>query len=132
VLLEVVLALVLFAGAATVIGIALNASMTSVERLRMSARATDLSVTVFSELQLGVRSIADTGPEAFGLEVPGWTWEVAATPWGGAESASKLTRVEVTILYDDKAVHRAAQVMRLPSAEPGASAAVVSKGVAVR
>jgi type II secretory pathway pseudopilin PulG len=113
VLLEVLLALTLFAAAATVIGIGLKASIDGAERLRMSTHAGNLAVTVISELQIGIRSLADTGPEAFGPPFDGWVWEVAATPWGGSETkGERLTRVEVIVRHEPTAfVYRLAQVI---------------------
>lgn len=117
VLLEVVLAIVLFAAAAAVIGMGLKASMDSSQRLRLSTHAGNLAVTVISELQMGLRSLADTGPEAFGPPFEGWVWEVAALPWGQAQEtttvgAPTLMQVEVTVRYEpEEFVHRLAQVI---------------------
>lgn len=133
VLLEVVLAVVLFAAAAAVIGAGLKASMDGAERLRLDAHAGNLAVTVISELQMGLRSLADSGPEAFGPPFEGWVWEVAALPWGEAESivaptSASLMKVEVTVRYEpEEFVHRLAQVIEVgtaPAAEmfdPGAT-----------
>jgi type II secretory pathway pseudopilin PulG len=128
VLLEVVLAIVLFVGAATVIGIGLKASIDGAERLRLNTHAGNLAVTVMSELQMGVRSFADTGPEAFGPPFEGWVWEIAALPWGEGQSpdrfnaptstSASLTRVEVTVRYEPEAfVHRLAQVIEVGAAK---------------
>jgi len=119
VLLEVVLAIVLFAAAAAVVGMALKASIDGAQRLRLSTHAGNLAVTVISELQMGLRSLADTGPEAFGPPFEGWVWEVEALPWGQgqaestpAASAATLMRVEVTVRYEPEGfVHRLAQVI---------------------
>jgi type II secretory pathway pseudopilin PulG len=115
VLLEVVLAVVLFAAAATVIGVGLKASMDSSERLRMGTHAGNLAITVASELQMGVRSLADTGPEAFGPPFEGWVWEIAAMPWNETEGAANdLVQVEVIVRHEPTGfVHRFAQVMQL-------------------
>ena len=119
VLLEVVLAIVLFAAGAAVIGIGLKASMDGAERLRLSTHAGNLAVTVISELQMGLRSLADTGPEAFGPPFEGWVWEVAALPWGERQAETIPTsptsmRVEVIVRYEPEAfVHRLAQVIEV-------------------
>jgi type II secretory pathway pseudopilin PulG len=115
VLLEVVLAVVLFAAAATVIGVGLKASMDSSERLRMSAHAGNLAITVASELQMGMRSLADTGPEAFGPPFEGWVWEIAAVPWNETEgTANNLVQVEVIVRHEPTGfAHRFAEVMQL-------------------
>ncbi|HMJ65045.1 MAG TPA: hypothetical protein VK615_06815 [Candidatus Binatia bacterium] len=116
VLLEVLLALALFAGAATVIGIGFKASIDGAERLRMSAHAANLAATVISELQMGVRSLADTGPEAFGPPFDGWVWEIVAAPWG-ADETKALTQVEVVVRHEPTGfVHRLAQVIHIGTA----------------
>jgi type II secretory pathway pseudopilin PulG len=115
VLLEVVLAIVLFAAAASVVGIGLKAAMDGTEQLRMATHAGNLAVTVISELQMGIRSLADTGPEAFGPPFDGWVWEIAATPWVQTEGpANNLTHVEVTVRHEPtEFVHRFAQVLQI-------------------
>jgi len=116
VLLEVILAVVLFAGAAVVVGIGLKAAMDGSERLRMNTHAGNLAVSVISELQMGIRSLADTGPEAFGPPFEGWVWEIAATPWTQQteSTANNLTHVEVIVRYEPtEFVHRFAQVMQI-------------------
>lgn len=119
VLLEVVLALVLFAAAAVVIGIALNSSMASVDRLRLATHAADLSVTVFSELQLGTRS-ASGAPVAQENTTNVWTVEIVTQPWGdpAGDASSSLTDVEVILRHESGFVHRARQVMKLSAAAP--------------
>jgi type II secretory pathway pseudopilin PulG len=127
VLLEVVLAIVLFAAAAAVIGMGLKASIDGAQRLRLSTHAGNLAVTVLSELQMGLRSLADTGPEAFGPPFEGWVWEVAALPWGQgqaestpATSAATLMLVEVKVRYEPEGfVHRLAQVIDVAAARSG-------------
>ena len=127
VLLEVVLAIVLFAAAAAVVGMGLKASIDGAQRLRLSTHAGNLAVTVISELQMGLRSLADTGPEAFGPPFEGWVWEVEALPWGQgqaentlATSAATLMRVEVTVRYEPEGfVHRLAQVIDVAAARSG-------------
>lgn len=115
VLLEVILAVVLFAAAASVVGIGLKAAMDGAERLRMNTHAGNLAVTVISELQMGVRSLADTGPEAFGPPFEGWVWEIAAMPWTQTEAtAENLTHVEVIVRHEPtEFVHRLAQVVQI-------------------
>jgi hypothetical protein len=139
VLLEAVLALVLFAAAAVVMGMALNGSMESVERLRLSAHATDIAVSTFSELQIGIRSAAE--PQADG-ETSEWTVEIITQPWGGVTSmaeaeSSLLTDVEVVVRHQSGFVHRGRQVMKLNASEPSlvrrqAKPGVVNGGLAAR
>ena len=127
VLLEVVLAIVLFAAAAAVVGMGLKASIDGAQRLRLSTHAGNLAVTVISELQMGLRSLADTGPEAFGPPFEGWVWEVGALPWGQGQAESTLSTsparlmlVEVTVRFEPEGfVHRLAQVIDVGAARSG-------------
>jgi len=113
VLLEVILALVLFAAAAAVIGVALHSSIGSVDRLRLGAQSADLAVTAFSELQIGIRSLNDPPPDLGETNV--WTVEFVSQPWGGTEGSGSgsLTDVEVILRHHSGYVHRGRQVMRL-------------------
>jgi hypothetical protein len=119
ILLEVVLALVIFAAAAAVIGTGLKSAIDGVERLRLQTHASNLAVSVLSELQMGARSLDGTGPEPFAAPFAGWTWEITAQPWGeGRDEDAPLTLVEVIVRSEDPVfVHRLAQVM-----PPGANA----------
>src|SRR5258708_4398278 len=80
VLLEVILALVLFVAAAAVLTSGLSSSLDGVERLRLNTHAADLAVTVLSELQLGIKSLALSGPQQFEAPLDAWTWELVASP----------------------------------------------------
>ena len=126
VLLEVVLALVLFVGAASVITGGFQSGFNSVERQRMQAHALNLAITVISELQMGTRSLADLGPAEFEKPFEGWNWELASAPSeparlppiGASESTaaasdSVLARVEVVIRHPaTETVYRLAGVVR--------------------
>ncbi len=84
VLLEVVLALGLFVAAAAVVSASLNASLESVDRLRLNLHAVNLAVSVLSELQLGTRAVeTGSGPQPFEPPFEQWGWEVFLTPLEG-------------------------------------------------
>lgn len=119
VLLEVVLALVLIAAAAAVIGGGLSAAIDRMERLRLSAHAADLAVSVISELQMGTKVIAAEGPEEFEAPFVGWTWEVESeTADDKVRDTGRTKKVEVIIRRTDpEIVHRLCQVIRLPETE---------------
>ncbi|HKQ38154.1 MAG TPA: hypothetical protein VJ063_08760 [Verrucomicrobiae bacterium] len=120
VLLEVVLALVLLAGAAAVIGAGLSASIDRVERLKLNAHAADLAVSVMSELQIGSKLLSEEGPEAFEAPFEGWTWEAQAevTTDQKVRDTGRTKKVEVIIRHEDPpVVHRLCQVIRLPEKE---------------
>jgi hypothetical protein len=114
VLMEVIIALFIFVAAAAIVTSGINASMQSVERQRLSAQSLDLAVSVISEVQMGLRSAAGGGPEAFGAPFDEWTWELQSTPLqSDSGEASSLTKVEVVIRHKTSPmVQRLAQVIR--------------------
>ena len=77
VLLEVVLALTLFSGTALIILGGLNASLRTAQRVQTDAAATDLAVTLLSEVQMGFVPLVDDGPNDYEDEaLVDWTWEI--------------------------------------------------------
>lgn len=131
VLLEVVLALVLFVGAATVISAGLNASLASAERLRLNTQASNLAVSVLSELQLGTKTTAVTGPQPFEAPFEGWTWEVIVPPLHPDSSdASGVRNVEVIVRnLETGFTSRASEVIRFPDARPAGEANAAASSV---
>jgi hypothetical protein len=111
-LLEVVLALLLFVGAVAVVSSALNASMASIERQRFAVHAANLAATIHAELDLGLRTTENVGPEPFEKPFDAWTWQLVPTSvedkTSGADSG--LTAIEVVIRNtNSSAVYRLAQ-----------------------
>jgi hypothetical protein len=116
VLLEVVLALLLFVATVAVVSGALNSSMMSLDRQRFGIHAGNLAATVHAELDLGLRSTDSLGPEDFGAPFEGWTWQLipAAVEDQNTGQASGLTRVEVVIRNTNSAgVYRLAGTHRV-------------------
>jgi type II secretory pathway pseudopilin PulG len=118
VLLEVVLALVLFVGAATVLTSGLSSSLDAVERLRLNTHAADLAVSVLSELQLGIKTASLSGPQPFDSSLEGWTWEIISGPLHSEfEERTPFHKVEVIIRHAPSTlVYRLTQVV---PAQPG-------------
>ena len=110
ILLEVILALTLFVGAAAVISGALNASVDSVEKLRLNTHAVNLAVTVLSEIQLGVRPLEFTGPEPFEAPFDHWFWELMVsnveepTSASTTEDSSNFIHLEIIVRHDTSLV----------------------------
>lgn len=115
VLLEVLLALILFAAAAAVVTTAFNSSLASMERQRLGGQALNFAATVVSEVQLGIRSASSDSARPFEPPFEDWTWETVLTPTetvGGGLTG--LTRLEVIIRHQKSAtVQRLAQVIHL-------------------
>lgn len=128
VLLEVILALVLFAAAAAIIGAGIHSAINGVERQRLNAHASNLAVSILSEIQMGLRTTESVGPASFDSPFDHWTWELVLTPTETeAGEASNLTRVEVIVRHDDPAlVHRLTQVLKLEKKAASTSTAAVS------
>ena len=118
ILLEVILALALFAAAAAIIGAGLGSSIDAVDRQRLNTHAADLAVSVLSELQLGIRK-TETGPEAFEPPFEHWSWELKFTPMESElGQGTELSMVEVIIRHDDpEVVHRLGQALKLAHAK---------------
>ena len=115
VLLEVVLALVLFVAAAAIVGSALQATIDSEERLRLGVHADNLAATVIAELEAGLRSPAVLGPAPFDPPFTNWTWQII--PPGGDSPTSPH---EVVVRHSDpELVRRLAQVIQ---PRPGSAA----------
>jgi hypothetical protein len=115
VLLEVILALVLFAAAAAIIGAGIHSAINGVERQKLSAHAVNLAVSVISEIQMGLRTLESVGPEPFESPFDHWTWQLVLAPTETeAGETSDLTRVEVIVRHDEPPlVHRLTQVLKL-------------------
>lgn len=120
VLLEVVLALALFVGAATVISSGLNASIQAVYRLRLETHAANLAVSVLSEMQMHARAIVDAGPEPFAPPFEKWTWKIEITqPETSPLEADAMRKVEVIIRHtEEPVVSRITQFMRSSDVPP--------------
>jgi hypothetical protein len=110
VLLEVILALVLFVAAAAVIGSALSSSADSIERLRLGVHADNLAASVVAELEMGNRSAAVPGPAPFEAPFTNWTWQIVP-PAGDLPGAP----FEIIVRHESGSpVRRLAQVIQLP------------------
>ena len=109
------LALTLFAAAAAIIGVAIRSAISGVERQKLQAHAANLAITVFSEIQMGLRGVESVGPESFESPFEGWSWQLVLSPTETeAGEPSDLTRVEVIVRHDEPVlVRRLTQVMKL-------------------
>lgn len=121
VLLEVVLALLLFVGAAAVISSGLTVSVAAVERLRLNTHAVNLAVSLLSELEMGRYPLQNAGPTPWESPFQEWTWQIQVEPdVPGTEtgSAFSLKKVEVIIRHESKpAVCRLSQWLPAPAAQ---------------
>lgn len=114
VLLEVVLALALFAAAAAIIGGGIHSAIDGVERQKLNAHAVNLAISVVSEIQIGLRTLESAGPEPFESPFDHWTWQLVLAPTETENGeTSALTRVEVIVRHDEPPlVHRLTQVLK--------------------
>jgi type II secretory pathway pseudopilin PulG len=117
VLLEVLLALMLFAGAAAVVTTAFNSSVASLERQKLGFQALNLAASVLAEVQLGIRSATSDAPTPFEPPFEDWTWQTSLIPTetSGGDPAG-LPRLEVVVRHKNSPmVQRLGQVVRLRS-----------------
>lgn len=111
VLLEVVLALALFIGAATVISAGISSSVEAVHRVRLQTHAANLAISLLAELQMGARPLSAAGPDSFEEPFKEWLYRVNLTP-GETVMESGLTRpVEVIVWHTgENVVYRITQL----------------------
>lgn len=125
-LLEVVLALAVFFGVAVAILGGLSVCLKSATQVREEAQAADLAVTVLSEVQMGILTVADAGPMPFEDPFADWTWQTVVTPVETTVVGLEMTQLQVIVKNAlDGYVYRLYQLL---PAEEGASAAPVAEG----
>ena len=100
-----VVALVLFVAAATIIGSGLSASVDEVERLSRNVQGNSLAASILAEFQMGLRPIESGGPNTFDPPFDKWTWQtVVETLEDPVAGTRALQRVEVTIRHQTSPV----------------------------
>lgn len=126
VLLEVVLALVLFVFAATIITGALSSSVHEVDRLRLNAHASNLAVSILSEMQMGLLAVEATGEDAFDPPFDQWTWQTTVDALADSVGGkAPPQRVEVIVRHKSEPI-----VCRLTQFMPAASGPATGKSPA--
>ena len=96
-LLEVVVALALFFGVAVAILGGLNTCVQSARDVRLQAQASDLAVTLLSEVQLGLVPVADAGPVTYEAPLEDWTWEITAVPVDAVVTGLEVSHIQIII-----------------------------------
>lgn len=114
-LLEVLLAVALFVAAAAVMTVALNASLSSLNRQRLAAQASNLAASILAELQLGIRPLATSARAQQEAPYADWSLELAVTPAeSGAGEPTGAAQVEVIVRHQNEPiVQRLAQWLPL-------------------
>jgi hypothetical protein len=133
VLLEVVLALALFVGAATVITAGIQASIQAVDRVRLQNHAANLAISLMSELQMHARPLVAIGPESFEAPFTNWLYRVALEQpqegtgeIGEIGGGASLQPVEVIVWNPEEGVtHRLTQLFRASEAAAGSQEATI-------
>jgi hypothetical protein len=129
-LLEVVLALALFVGAATIISTGINASVQAVYRLRLETQAGNLAISLISEMQMHARPIAPAGPEPFEPPFTNWNFRIAINQTeGGTSESEALVPVEVIINHlEEPVVYRLTQLFRAAETGSGSNTNLATGG----
>jgi len=104
VLLEVVLALTLFAATAITVLAGVNFCFRVASEIELDAQAADLAISKFSELQMDPELAVDDGPNEYEEpELEGWTWEIATSSVEIELESPSFKEVEITISYPPEA-----------------------------
>lgn len=121
ILLEVVLALALFVGAATVVTAGINASIQAVERVRLQTHAANLAISIMSELQMRARPLASAGPESFEAPFQDWLYRVAASQADESAGEGDSVRPVEVIVWNphENVTHRLTQLFRTSETAAG-------------
>jgi type II secretory pathway pseudopilin PulG len=121
VLLEVVLALILFVGAAAVISSGMTASVAAVERQKLNTHAVNLAVSLLSELQMGRYPLENAGPTPWETPFEDWTWQIEVESTLAVRSSEfTLKKATITIRHESQPItYRLTQ--RFPPPNSGAS-----------
>ncbi len=112
-MLEVILALALFVLAATIITSGLSSSVNEVKRLRLNTQASNLAVSVLSQMQMGIQAGDANGPNAFAPPFEQWKWQTSVSPVNEMVGATNpIQKVEVVIRHDtEQVVYRLTQFL---------------------
>jgi hypothetical protein len=102
----VVLALTLFFAAASIVLTGTNRSIRAVSRLRRDIQATDMAVTLLSEIQMGLVEPADAGPEEYEEPLENWTWEIITTVLEEQPVEEDVMLVEIVITHSPTGYQR--------------------------
>ncbi|MCD6364268.1 MAG: hypothetical protein J7M14_00155 [Planctomycetes bacterium] len=99
---EVLFALALFtAGAATILT-GMRASATTVRTLRRQTVATNLAVTLLSEIRMGLVPAEEDGPNEYEEPYEGWTWEIVVDESLDVVEEPVMKHVEIVIAAPDE------------------------------
>lgn len=96
----------LFFAAASIVLTGTNRSIRAVFRLRRDIQATDLAVTLLSEIQMGLVEPADAGPEGYDEPLENWTWEIVTTVLEDQPVEEDVMQVEIIITHSSTGYQR--------------------------
>ncbi len=128
VLLEVLVASSIFTATALVVVGSLSTGLRTAAALAAEAQAENLAVSLLAEIELGIVSPLDVGPEAMAEPHADWTWEIRTAPVEAAPELVALWRVEAIVRNE-----RLGLVRRIVTwaEEPDLDAAPVSEDMSI-
>jgi hypothetical protein len=99
---------------------ALDSSLASLDRQRLSTHAVNLAESILAEIQLGIRPLSTDSAKPLSAPFQDWTAEVSVTPVNGpVDGSTRLQRVEVVVRHLQPAwVQRLCQVLRPAAGTP--------------
>ena len=110
VLLEVILAVALFASAAAVVGMALKSALDAANRMRLETQALNLAQSVLGDIAVGRIEMVDTPETPYDEDDPRWTYEIITE---SLTDASNLKRVTVVVRCTDRPWLKPAELTQL-------------------
>lgn len=106
-LLEVLIGLAIFVVTALFVLSGLSSSVAAVSHTDRLSMASDLLVTLDSEIQMGLHELVTTGPETYDTgdelrdeQLQGWTWEIIVEKPQDLPDIENLNYVEMIIRYE--------------------------------
>lgn len=101
VLMEVVIATALFFVAGIFVMDGLNSAIRGVTTIKLEADATDLAVTTYSEVQMGLTPLQSVGPVGVAYSgAEGWTYELIVSAMEDTLDMPQLKKLEIVVRHD--------------------------------
>ncbi len=97
VLMEIVLALAVFFAIGGIVVGSMNSAARAAGQVAREARAADLTVTIMSQIHMGLIEARDFGPEYLEEPMDGWTWRIVTEPVSDSFDIPEMVRVEIVV-----------------------------------
>lgn len=99
VLLEALLSLVLLMMAAGFVVSAMTAAVPAVEKMQRELEATNLAVSLMSEMEIGIRPLMSANNDLVLSQEVEWNWQIEVRPWLEAGFSERIHVVRVSVRH---------------------------------